>query len=169
MCLQPPLRDEDENGNVTLVEWMTKAKIQETALEPSIKWVETGHAEEGTVHLEIIGCDNLPSMDLNSLADPFAGIVFEDAMVRTKVLFETLNPRFMPWSMRAFGFKVSHPGSMLFLGVFDCDEDLAIADFHDPVGRIVINTINFESGVTHLLHCDLMDSSQISQHGKLTL
>lgn len=56
--LQPALRRSGEDP----VEWMTKAGIQQTALEPSTKWVETGHGEAGTLFLEIIGCDELPSM-----------------------------------------------------------------------------------------------------------
>jgi hypothetical protein len=95
-------------------------------------------------------------------SDPFVAIVFEDTMVRTKVLFHTLSPRWMPWSTRAFAFNIAHPGSLCFLGVFDYDENLTVAtDFHDPIGRIVLNTINFESGVTYALQYDLIDSSQI--------
>ena len=53
---------------------------------------------------------------------------------------------------------------MLFLGVFDYDEDIGLKiDYHDPIGRAVINTINFESGVTYLLNYDLVDSSQIDK------
>lgn len=100
---------------------------------------------------------------IDNLADPFIGIVFEDMYARTKVLFDTLCPRWMPWSTRAFAINITHPGSMLFLGVFDYDEDLALADCHDPIGRVVINTINFESGVTYLLHYDLIDSNHLSE------
>lgn len=95
-------------------------------------------------------------------SDPFVAIIFEDTMVRTKVLFNTLCPRWMPWATRAFAFNITHPGSMCFLGVFDYDEDLTVAtDYHDPIGRVVVNTINFESSVTYLLRYDLVDSTQI--------
>jgi C2 domain len=97
-------------------------------------------------------------------SDPFVAIVFEDTMVRTKVLFNTLSPRWMPWSTRAFALNISHPGSICFLGVFDYDEDLAVATVnHDPIGRVVLNTINFESSVTYVLQYDLVDSSQIDK------
>lgn len=172
--LQPPKWDPDLlNGPA--VEWMTKANIQQQSLEPSWKWVETGHGKAGTVYLEIIGCDDLPNLDSNlspeNQSDPFVGIVFEDNMVRTKVLFDTLCPRWLPWSTRAFAFNISHPGSTLFLGVFDYDDNgVAVTDYHDPVGRVVINTMNFECGTTYLLHYDLVDSTQMdTPRGTITI
>ena len=101
------------------------------------------------------------SVNPENLTDPFVGVVYEDNFVRTKVLFDTLCPRWLPWSARAFAFNISHPGSTLFLGIFDYDEDVAVTDYHDPVGRVVINTMNFESGTSYLLHYDLVDSSQL--------
>ena len=66
--LQPPKRDPDL-PNEPPVEWMTKARIQQEALEPSWKWVETGHGQTGKLYLEIIGCDNLPNLvRLNCMA-----------------------------------------------------------------------------------------------------
>lgn len=44
---------------------MTKAKLQQTAMEPSRAWVEAAGGEAdnyGSVFLEILGCDNLPNM-----------------------------------------------------------------------------------------------------------
>jgi C2 domain len=99
---------------------------------------------------------------MDQSSDPFVAIAFEDTMVRTKVLFKTLSPRWMPWSTRAFAFNITHPGSLCYLGVLDYDEDLAVAtDYHDFIGRVVLNTINFESGLTYVLQYDLSDSSQI--------
>lgn len=155
--LQPPLKVPGEEP----VEWMSKEKIQEIALLPSTKRVETGTGKAGTLYLEVIGCDDLPSMDMDGLADPFVSVVFENTMVRSKVIFDTRCPRWLPWSTRAFAINITHPASMIFLGVFDYDEDLAVTDYCDPVGRIVINTINFQSGVTYLLQYSLIDSSQI--------
>ena len=98
---------------------------------------------------------------MNDMSDPFVGVVFEDVMVRTNVLFDTLNPRWMPWSTRAYAINITHTGSLLFLGVFDYDENIAITDFNDPIGRVVISTVNFNSGVTYLLHYNLRDNSQV--------
>jgi len=69
----------------------------------------------------------------------------------------------MPWSTRAFAFNITHPGSSLFLGVFDYDENFLVTDYHDPVGRVVVNTINFESGVSYLLHYDLIHSEKADE------
>ena len=89
-------------------------------------------------------------MGVNDLTDPFVGIVFEDTMVRTDVIHDSLGPRWMPWSTRAFAFNIAHPSSMLLLGVFDFDA--APMQDHDGVGRIVINTANFQSNTSYLLH-----------------
>jgi hypothetical protein len=136
-------------------EWMTKDEIYEEALKPSVRWVQAGYGTMGTVYVEIIGCDNLPNLDLSAvdLTDPFVGIVFEDNFVRTDIIWDELNPRWMPWTTRAFAFKVRHPSSILMIGVFDHDE--TPLDHHDTVGRVVINTANFECDTTYLLHHQL--------------
>ena len=57
-----PFPDPDNLKETT---YMTKAKIQKAALEPSRNWVEAagGAADNyGSVFLEIIGCDDLPNM-----------------------------------------------------------------------------------------------------------
>lgn len=89
-------------------------------------------------------------------------------MVRSNVIFDTLCPRWLPWSTRAFAINIAHPGSVLFIGVFDYDEslpaeDYAVIDYHDPIGRVVINTVNFESGMTYHLHYDLKDNSRTDE------
>jgi hypothetical protein len=136
-------------------EWMTKDEIHEEALKPSVRWVQAGYGSTGTVYVEIIGCNNLPNLDLSAvdLTDPFVGIVFEDNFVRTDIIWDELNPRWMPWTTRAFAFQVRHPSSILMLGVFDHDE--TPLDHHDTVGRVVINTANFECDTTYLLHHQL--------------
>ena len=133
--------------------------IHEEALKPSKKWVEAGYGSLGKCYVEIIGCDNLPNMDLgaaNDYTDAFVGIVFEDTMVRTDVINDDLNPRWMPWTDRAFAFNIRHPSSLLFLGVFDYD----LLTDHDPIGRIVIETDSFESDTSYLLHYNLYQDMQ---------
>jgi Ca2+-dependent lipid-binding protein len=97
-------------------------------------------------------------MGVNEFSDPFVGIVFEDTMVRTDVIHDSNNPRWMPWCTRAFCFNVQHPTSLLMLGVFDYDST-PIKD-HDPVGRVVINMANFQSHTSYLLHYALHDDPQ---------
>jgi hypothetical protein len=136
-------------------EWMTKDAIHEEALKPSVRWAQSGFGTMGTVYLEIVGCDNLPNLDLGmaNVTDPFVGIVYEDNFVRTDVIWDQLNPRWMPWTTRAFAFQVRHPSSILMLAVFDYDE--APLDSHDPVGNVIINPANFECDTTYLLHYQL--------------
>jgi Ca2+-dependent lipid-binding protein len=97
-------------------------------------------------------------MGVNEFSDPFVGIVFEDTMVRTDVIHDSNNPRWMPWCTRACCFNVQHPTSLLLLGVFDYDST-PVKD-HDPVGRVVINTANFQSHTSYLLHYALHDDPQ---------
>jgi hypothetical protein len=75
-------------------------------------------------------------------------------MLRTNVIHDCLAPRWMPWCTRAFALSVNHPASLLMLAVFDYD-DVSPMDYHDPVGRIVVNITNFESDTVYLLHYKL--------------
>lgn len=136
-------------------EWMTQEQIYKEALKPSKKWVNAGHGHIGKIYLEILACDNLPRMDINPNddTDPFVGIVFEDNLLRTDMIWDEPNPRWMPWTMRAFCLNVRHPTSLLMIGVFDYDE--TIIDDHDPIGRVVINTAKFYSDTEYLLRYNL--------------
>lgn len=148
---------------------MTKAQIHEEALKPSTRWVKTSSGDIGTLYLEVIGCDKLPNMDTGTLnmydkTDAFACIVFEDCIVNTDVIANTLSPRWMPWSQRAFAISISHPSSDVFIGFFDHDPELsplqlasrATTTVHDPIGRLVINTDNFTPGTTYLLDVSML-------------
>ena len=150
-----PGPDPDRSKEET--EWMTADELYQQALQPSRKWVNAGHGTVGKIYLEILACDNLPCMDISvnkdDQTDPFVGIVFEDNLVRTDMLWDEPNPRWMPWTMRAFCFNVRHPTSLLMLGVFDYDQ--TPVDAHDPVGRVVINTANFYSNTEYLLRYNL--------------
>mmetsp|Transcript_435 Transcript_435/g.674 ORF Transcript_435/g.674 Transcript_435/m.674 type:complete len:828 (-) Transcript_435:139-2622(-) len=147
--LQYKTQPEADPRRVEETTWLTEDQLKEEALKPSTKWTEAGYGEMGIVYVEIIGCDNLVNMDvgLNNFTDSFAAIICEDNMVRTTVNYDCLNPRWMPWSDRAFSFKIGHPSSLIFLGVFDYD---ALGN-HDPIGRVVINTSNFQSNTSYLL------------------
>lgn len=45
-------------------EWMTKQEIKDIAMKPSKNWSEVGKGTYGSVYLEVLGCDDLPNMDL---------------------------------------------------------------------------------------------------------
>ena len=136
-------------------EWMTRDEMVEEAYKPSKQWISAGDGATGRIYLEILRCEGLPKMDinLNDLTDAFVGIVFEDTMIRTDVIWDDLNPVWMPWTNRAFELRVQHPSSILMLGVFDYDE--VPVDFHDPIGRVVISLANFRCSTDYTLHYKL--------------
>jgi hypothetical protein len=132
--------------------FMTTKQMEKFLDEPSREWVEAGLGDFGMVYLEILGCDNLPQMDtemIDGLTDPFAGIVFEDTYLRSSVIFDTLNPRWPPWSQRAIKFNIGHPSSKIYVGIFDFDENLL--DDHDPIGRVVLHLDGFEPDTVYTL------------------
>jgi len=137
--------------------WMTKEEVNASAIKPSMNWVEAGYGDMGMIYIEVIGCDKLTNMDvgLSEKTDAFVALVFEDAMVRTDIMHDLRSPRWMPWSTRAFAFRVCHPSSIIMLGVFDYDQ-MPISD-HDPIGRVVINTVNFKNNTCYNLIYRLHD------------
>ena len=79
---------------------------------------------------------------MTGLTDAFVACLYEDTFVRTSVIHDSLSTRWVPWSHRAFMFQITHPSSILYLGVFDYDE--GPLESHDPIGRVVIHLDNFE-------------------------
>jgi C2 domain len=152
---------------------MTSEQIEVESLKPSTYWIEAGTGYIGKLYLEIIGCTDLPNMD-NSLktnqlslnihrekTDAFACIVYEDVIVNTDVITNTLSPRWMPWCHRAFVFNILHPSSDVYIGIFDYDpshhpmqlvSQLSSSNVHDPIGRIVVNLSHFHPNTSYLLH-----------------
>lgn len=136
----------------TETEFMTKSQMDKFMEEPSRHWVEAGWGEFGEAHLEVLGCDDLPNKDIeiiDGLTDAFVGCVFEDTFIRTSVMHDCLNPRWPPWSQRAVKFMIAHPSSILYLGVFDYDDNLL--NDHDPIGRVVIHLCDFEPDTMYTL------------------
>jgi hypothetical protein len=48
--------------NVKETTFLTKEQLYASAKQPSKQWVEAGYGDYGTVHLEILGCEDLPNM-----------------------------------------------------------------------------------------------------------
>jgi len=139
--------------------WLSRQGLQNAMMKPSHRWVDIGQGELGSIDLEILGCKNLPNMDLavSDATDAFVAIACEDNMVRTNVIWDELSPQWMPWTTRAFSFKLRHPTSLIFLGVFDYDE--LPLKMYDPIGRVVINTSSFHSNTEYILHYKLQHTS----------
>jgi hypothetical protein len=144
-----PFPDPDDQDRT---KWMSKEEIQKEALKESRAWIEAGSGDLGKLFVEVLGCDDLPNMDAATLnlrdkTDAFACLVFEDSIVNSDVIGDTLKPRWMPWCHRAFVFNISHPQSDLYLGVFDYDPPNSlgqvatrtVSSVHDAIGRVAIN------------------------------
>lgn len=137
---------------VLATEWLNRDEIEVEAMKPSTHWVSAGVGSFGVINLEILSCDNLPNLDLQNKTDAFVGVVFEDNFLRTCVVWDCVAPRWMPWTSRAYSFRVRHPSSLLMLGVFDYDRTpLGQLNPHDPIGRIVIHPDRFGSDTTYVL------------------
>jgi C2 domain len=118
---------------------MTGAQIDAEVMKPSTSWLEAGSGSLGKVYFELI--------NVLDKTDAFACLAFEDCLVNTDVIGNSLSPRWMPWSRRAFVFNVVHPSSNMFMSVLDYDPPLAIgqlatratSEVHDPIGRCLVN------------------------------
>jgi len=155
---------------------MTKEQIEEESLKPSLNWIDAGSGPLGRLFIEVIGCHDLPQMDIGgfagNLTDAFASIVYEDAVVRTDVIDDCLDPRWLPWTQRAFIFHMYHSSSQIFVGVFDHDSGNNPADDHDPIGRLTVDISNLRRNTVYLMKFNLYTSARMSQRegkGSITL
>ena len=92
-------------------QWMTKEQMEVACKERSTNWTEAGSGTLGEVFVEVISCEELPNLDFGlprNKTDSFVTLVCEDAIVTTEVIRDCLNPKFMPWTRRAFKFNVQH-------------------------------------------------------------
>lgn len=149
-------------------QWKTADEINQLSLETSQFWTDVGSGNLGTLTVEVIGCNELPNMDNSSplpgdTTDTFVTCVFEDAVVTTDVVKDCKNPKFMPWTRRAFKFHISHISSPLYIGVFDHDVGTSL---HDPIGRIALPLSKFASGTIMNLTYDIYDSHQVENRQK---
>ena len=106
---------------------------------------------------------------LGNKTDAFASVVFEDAVVRTDVIDDTLRPRWLPWMKRAFVFHMAHSSSQIFVGVFDSDTGM---DDHDLIGKVSVDLANLKKDTTYILKYDIFKSSNMSgrkSRGSITL
>lgn len=157
-------------------EWMTDSALQEAVLKPSHQWVDIGEGSLGKIYLEILGCDGLPNMDNGAFygnkTDTFVACVYEDVYGRTDVIDDCLSPRWLPWSNRAFIFRIEHPSSFLNLGIFDFDAGSDQLADHDLIGRVSVDLTNMRSGTEYVLSYNICPSARLSErksNGKLMI
>ena len=155
----------------------TEKKVADDEIEnewykPSENWVEAGSGNVGKLYVEILGCDGLENKDIDIMgntSDPFVCITFEDTVVNTDVINDSLTPRWMPWSQRAFVFNVMHPSSQLYIAVMD--HDGGVKSSHDKLGRCVINPSNARTHTVYYYSFDLLDNDSFNRKvtGKIKL
>jgi Ca2+-dependent lipid-binding protein len=155
---------------------MTKVEIEEEYVKESLHWVDAGAGRLGRLFVEILGCDDLPNLDTGGFAgnktDAFVSLVFEDAVAQTDVVDDTLSPRWMPWTKRAFIFHILHSSSQLFMGVFDYDAGINPADDHDLIGRISVDLSNLRKDTVYTLNYKLCTTARMSgrkEKGSITI
>mmetsp|Transcript_14702 Transcript_14702/g.30086 ORF Transcript_14702/g.30086 Transcript_14702/m.30086 type:complete len:637 (-) Transcript_14702:35-1945(-) len=172
-CVKP---GPDPNRPKEETKWLTKSQITEENLKPSHSWIETGNGKLGKIHAEVLKCEKLPNLmfarKLNTeinCTDPFCCLVYEDAIGYTDAVRNTTQPKWMPWSQRAFVFNMAHASSNLMIGVFDHD----ITGYHLPIGRVSVNVTNLSPKTEYVLSFDLYKSAVLDNNrkpnGKITI
>jgi hypothetical protein len=82
----------------------------------------------------------------------------------------SIDPKWMPWTKRAFIFNVCHPSSDLFIGVFD--HDTGTVDDHDMIGRIAVNVSNLQPDTLYTLTYNIYPSGKSNNRdpqGQITI
>jgi C2 domain len=160
-------------ANVKKTTYLSSPDIQKLTMASSHEWVEAGSGNLGKVYLEILSCKDLPNVDVGevvgNVTDSFIAAVFEDAMVQTNVVDDELSPHWLPWTQRAFLFKMIHPASTLYLAAFDYD--LGITN-HQALGRVAVNISNLQPGTDYTLTYKLYPSANVTERtaaGSITI
>lgn len=130
--------------------------------------IEAGSGSLGRLFVEILSCEDLPNLDdpsgvMGDYTDSFCTLVYEDTCAMTEVIYDELNPKWLPWTTRAFCFNVIHPSSILYLGVFDYD----LLGNHDPIGRVAVNVCNLQRETIHTLKYSLFPSSNLTDRSAI--
>ena len=165
----------DPNPNAPSVKWMTKNELEEEVMAPSNTFRNLGFDSASCVakiFLEILKCDDLPNLDFGprNKTDAFVQIVYEDCIAETCVIHDSLSPRWMPWTDRAFALHTKYPSSMIYVGVHDYDPGPSNA--HDFVGRCAIDVTNLSPNTVYLLDYALYDTASKQArkaYGKITV
>lgn len=153
------LPQDDDKGE----QWFTEHQLHALVEKPSEAWTTIySDGDIGKVYIEILSCENLPAVNLLKQprkGNPFVTIVHENSVATTDAIPDCANPRFLPWSRRAFKLRIKHTYSPLFLGVHDWSP--LSSSSHFPLGRIAIRLNKFKSNTTYNLSYALgKDESQ---------
>jgi hypothetical protein len=151
---------------------MTMEQMESEVLGESREWIDAGTGTLGRLFVEVLSCTGLPNLDTGgftgNLTDAFACLLFEDVWSQTDIIDDDLNPKWMPWTKRAFIFHMFHPSSQLYIGIFDHD---AVQN-HDLIGRVAVNVSNLQPDTVYTLTYELFPSGKWNVRdpkGKVTI
>lgn len=144
--------------------WKTANEIDTLTMQPSRNYKYIGSGKIARVYLEILSCDNLPNMETvkafgKNKTDAFVQVVYEDCICRTDVIDDKNNPRFLPWTNRAFVLHSRFPSSVVNLGVFDYDVGSDVVQDHDFIGRAAVDLSSLRPDTEYLLDYKLYDTA----------
>lgn len=150
--------------NTTATEWMSEEEIELAVMKPSRHFEYVGSGKLAKIYLEILACDDLPNMEgqmgrFGNKTDGFVQIVYEDCICKTEVIDDKNNPRFLPWTRRAFVLHTNYPSSVINLGVFDYDPGVALFNDHDLIGRASVDITNLRSNTEYILNYTLYNTA----------
>lgn len=150
--------------NTTATEWMSEEEIELEVMKPSRHYEYVGSGKVAKIYLEILACDDLPNMEgamgrFGNKTDGFVQIVYEDCICKTEVVDDKNNPRFMPWTRRAFVLHSNYPSSVINIGVFDYDPGVEALNDHDLIGRVSVDVMNLRSNTEYLLNYALYNTA----------
>lgn len=84
----------------------TAKEIESITMQPSRHYQYVGSGKIARVYLDILACNNLPNKDIqiseSNKSDPFVQVVYEDCICGIDIIDDKNNPRFLPWTNRAF-------------------------------------------------------------------
>ena len=101
------------------------------------------------------------AIDKSNKTDAFVAVAFEGCFIRTDTINDSLSPKWMPWTQRAFAMPITHPTSLIFLGVFDHDP----GDLYDPIGRVIIDISSLYNNTFYMLTYDLHADPNVRSEG----
>ena len=144
--------------------WMTQTELRAEMLKQSSTFHDlriTGSSKQkeiGTLKVEVLECVGLPALDFASETDAVVYLVCGSYAFSTDVIWNHLNPIWLPRTRRACIFPLFHAYARLFVGVFDDDGKNEKDDF---AGRVVLDLSRIRPRSTYDVTLPLRLSSQV--------
>ncbi len=143
--------------------WMTDDELYSEVVKPSdtfhdLRRPNTPKQEIGTLRVEVLQCLGLPALDFAPETDAVAYFVCGSYAFTSDVIWNKLNPMWLPRSRRACIFPLFHAYARLFVGIFDDDGKGEKDDF---AGRVIIDLARCRPRSTYDVTLPLRLSSHV--------